>query len=106
MPRPKAKSTTEAAQEAGELALGVQEASRSLQVCGRGGEREVQNRCSRRRSALIAQESANSNELKVALNIKSNESETQSQVEDRFNKEMTKLREKIDLDQQIPIGTT
>ncbi|KAI8033166.1 hypothetical protein M5D96_014081 [Drosophila gunungcola] len=36
-----------------------------------------------------------------ALNIKSNESETQSQVEDRLNKEMTKLREKIDLDQQM-----
>ncbi|KAI8033104.1 hypothetical protein M5D96_014142 [Drosophila gunungcola] len=38
--------------------------------------------------------------LKEALNIKSIESETQSQVEGRLNKEITKLREKIDLDQQ------
>ncbi|XP_052857778.1 protein Hook homolog 3-like [Drosophila gunungcola] len=40
-------------------------------------------------------------ELKEALNIKSIESKTQSQVEGRLNKEMTKLREKIDLDQQM-----
>ncbi|XP_052840536.1 myosin-2 isoform X2 [Drosophila gunungcola] len=40
-------------------------------------------------------------ELKEALKIKSNELETQSEVEDQLKKEMAKLREKIKLDQQM-----